>query len=77
MKTTFSESSAPPFELNALAPLRIGGLAQALLDNAENPDQVRRIARELLDLEPHILAMLIDVAEATPELAEFPELVAA
>jgi len=59
MKNTFSESSQPQFELNALAPLRVGGLARSLLKNKNNPAEVERIANELLALEPHLLEMLI------------------
>lgn len=68
MKNTSLKSSPPQFELNALAPLRIGGLAQALLDNKDNPTEVERIARELLDLEPHILELLIAEGEKSPGL---------
>jgi hypothetical protein len=68
MKATSSKSSQPQFELNALAPLRIRGLANALLENKNNPAEVERLANELLDLEPHILAMLIAESEKLPEI---------
>jgi len=55
--------------LNALAPLRVGGIAQAILDNKDNPVEVERIAKELLDLEPHLLEMLIEEGEEAPALA--------
>jgi len=38
-----------------------------LLENAEDPAEVRRIAGELLDLEPHLLAMLVDAGEKIRE----------
>ena len=66
-KTISLKSSSQRFELNALAPLRVGGLAKALLENAEDPAEVRRIAGELLDLEPHLLAMLVDAGEKIRE----------
>jgi len=67
-KTTSLKSSSPRFELNALAPLRVGGLAKSLLENKENPREVERIARELLDLEPHLLELLVAEGERAPEL---------
>lgn len=69
MKNTFSESSQPQFELNALAPLRVGGLARALLENKNNPAEVERIANELLALEPHLLELLIAEGEKAPALS--------
>ncbi len=68
MKNTSLKSSSPGFELNALAPLRVGGLAEALIENKDNPIEVERIARELLDLEPHLLELLIVEGEKTPAL---------
>jgi len=68
VKNISLESSSPPFELNALAPLRIGGLARALLENKDNPVEVERLAKELLDLEPHILELLVIEGEKTPAL---------
>ena len=68
MKNTFSKPSSPQFELNALAPLRIGGIAQAILDNKNNPAEVERLAKELLELEPHLLEMLIAEGEKAPAL---------
>ncbi len=50
-------------EVNAMAPLRVGGLAQAILDNAEDPAAVRATAREILGLVPDLLAMLVSTAE--------------
>ena len=67
-KSTSLKSSSPRFELNALAPLRVGGLAKALLENAEDPAEVRRIAGELLDLEPHLLELLVAEGDRAPEL---------
>ena len=52
-KATSSKPSSPQFELNALALLRVGGLARALLENKDNPAEVERIANDLLALEPH------------------------
>ncbi len=68
MKNTSLKSSSPQFELNALAPLRIGGLARALLENKDNPAEVERLANELLNLEPHILELLIAEGEKAPVL---------
>lgn len=68
MKNISSKSSQQRSELNALAPLRIGGLAQSLLEHKNNPKEVERIARELLALEPDILALLVNEAEKTPAL---------
>lgn len=67
-KTTPLESSSPQFELNALAPLRVGGLARELLENKDNPVEVERIANELLALEPHLFEMLIAEGEKAPAL---------
>ena len=50
-------------EVNAMAPLRVGGLAQAILDHAEDPAVVRANARELLALVPDLLAMLVITGE--------------
>ena len=69
MKNSSSAQSLPPSELNALAPLRVGGIAQQILDNAEDPAKVRALARDLMALEPDLLEMLITSAEGTPELA--------
>ena len=68
MKALSCKPSLPPSELNALAPLRVGGLAQAILDNAEDPAKVRELASDLLELEPHLLGLLVASAEGTPEL---------
>jgi hypothetical protein len=68
MKNTSFEQSPPQFELNALAPLRVGGLARALLENKNNPTEVERIAKELLDLEPHLIELLIAEGEKAPAL---------
>jgi hypothetical protein len=68
MKNTSLEQSSPQFELNALAPLRVGGLARSLLENKDNPAEVERIAQELLALEPHLLEMLIAEGEKMPAL---------
>lgn len=59
--------SLPPSELNALAPLRVGAIAHRIFESAEDPAKVRELAQELIDLEPHILTMLIDRGEALPE----------
>jgi len=59
MKNTSFEQSSPQFELNALAPLRVGCLARSLLENKNNPADVERIAYELLALEPHLIEPLI------------------
>lgn len=69
-KATSLKSSLPPSELNALAPLRVGGLARGILEAAKAGDleKVKELAQGLLDLEPHIHAMLIERAEGTPEL---------
>ena len=67
-KTTSFKPSSPPFELNALAPLRVGGIAKAILDNKNNPAEVERLAKELLELEPHLLEMLIAEGEKAPAL---------
>jgi len=63
MKNTSSEQSSPQFELNALAPLKVGELARSLLENKNNPAEVERIARELLELEPHLIELLIAEGE--------------
>jgi hypothetical protein len=68
MKNTSLEPSSLQFELNALAPLRVGGLARSLLENKDNPAEVERIANELLALEPHLLEMLIAEGEKAPAL---------
>lgn len=67
-KAISCEQSKPVSELNALAPMRVGGLAHAIIDHAEDPAKVRELAQEIVDLEPDLLAMLIERAEATPEL---------
>lgn len=67
-KNTSLKSSSPQFELNALAPLRIGGIARALLENKDNPTEVERLANDLLALEPHILELLIIEGEKSPAL---------
>jgi hypothetical protein len=48
--------------------MRVGGLARALLEDKNNPAEVERIARELLDLEPHLLELLIAEGEKAPAL---------
>jgi hypothetical protein len=63
--TTSSESSNPQFELNALAPLRIGGLAKKIIAAKDDPALVERLARELLSLEPHILELFCLEADKT------------
>jgi hypothetical protein len=68
MKNISLEQSSPQFELNALAQLRVGGLARSLLENKNNPAEVERIANELLAPEPHLLEMLIAEGEKTPAL---------
>ena len=68
MKNTSFEPSSPQFELNALAPLRVGGLARSLLENKKNPAEVERIANELLTLEPHLIELLIAEGEKAPSL---------
>jgi hypothetical protein len=68
MKNTSLEPSSPQFELNALAPLRVGGLARSLLENKDNPAEVERIANELLALEPHLIELLIAEGEKAPAL---------
>ena len=68
MKNTSLEPSSPQFELNALAPLRVGGLARSLLENKDNPAEVERIAQELLALEPHLIELLIAEGEKAPAL---------
>jgi hypothetical protein len=75
MKATSLKSSSPPFELNALAPLRIRGLAMQLIENKSDPARVEKLANDLLELEPHLLALLIEESEKTPELEieETPE----
>jgi hypothetical protein len=65
-KATSSKPSSPQFELNALALLRVGGLARALLENKDNPAEVERIANDLLALEPHLLELLIAECEMAP-----------
>jgi len=50
----------------ALAPLRVGGLARSLLENKDNPAEVERIAKELLALEPHLIELLIAEGEKVP-----------
>lgn len=69
-KTTSYQLSLPVSELNALAPLRVGGLARGILEAAKAGDlaKVKELAQGLIDLEPDILAMLIERAEGTPEL---------
>ena len=68
MKNTSLEQSPQQFELNTLAPLRVGGLARALLENKDNPAEVERIANELLELEPQLLETLITEGEKAPAL---------
>lgn len=65
-KRTSSKSSPQQSGLNALAPLRIRGIAEALLQNRNDPDEVERLANELLTLEPDIFALLIDASERLP-----------
>lgn len=68
MKNTSFEPSPQQFELNALAPLRVGGLARSLLENKKNPAEAERIANELLALEPHLIELLIVEGEKAPAL---------
>lgn len=68
MKSTSLKSSSQRSELNALAPLRIGGLAQMIIDHKNDPDKVEMFAKELLDLVPDILELLIAEAEKAPAL---------
>jgi hypothetical protein len=63
MKNTSFELSSPQFELNALAPLRVGGLTRSLLENENNPAERERIANESLALEPHLIELLIAEGE--------------
>jgi hypothetical protein len=39
-----------------------------LLESKDNPMEVERIARELLDLEPHLLELLVAEGQRAPEL---------
>jgi len=39
-----------------------------LLENKDNPAEVERLANELLNLEPHILELLIAEGEKAPVL---------
>lgn len=55
-------------EVNAMAPLRVGGLAQTILEHAEDPAVVRATAREILGLVPDLLAMLVSTAEGMEQL---------
>ena len=68
MKNTSSKQSSPRFELNALAPLRVPGIAQALLDGKDNPVEVERLANELMDLSRHLIELLVAEGERAPEL---------
>jgi predicted transcriptional regulator len=63
MSNIFLESSSPPLKLNALAPLRLPGIAEALRENKGRPEEVERLARELDELVPHIFEMLIAEGE--------------
>jgi hypothetical protein len=65
---TSSAQSSPRLELNALARLRVGGLARSLLENKNNPAEVERIANELPALEPHLIELLIAEGEKAPAL---------
>lgn len=67
-KTTSLKSSSVQFELNALAPLRLPGLVQALRDNVNKPSEVLRIAEEIDSLVPHIFELLVLEADKTPPL---------
>lgn len=69
MKNTFSKSSLRQSELNALAPLRVPGLAHALIENKHNPDEVEKLALELLSLSDDLIELLIAEGEKTPALA--------
>lgn len=66
MKNTSLKSSRQQSELNALAPLRLPGLAQALRDNCNDPAEVLRIADEIDGLVPHIFELLLIEGEKTP-----------
>lgn len=66
-KNTSLQQSSPQFELNALAPLRVPGIAQALLDHKDNPIEVEKLARELMDLSRHLIELLIAEGEKSPE----------
>jgi len=68
LKNTSSAQSSPRFELNALARLRVGGLARSLLEKKNNPAEVERIANELLALEPHLIELLIAEGEKATAL---------
>ena len=66
--STFSELSLPPSELNALAPLRVPGLAKAILENKDNPAEIERLGQELMELSRHLIELLITESEKLPEL---------
>ncbi len=68
MKNTSSKPSLPQSELNALAPLRVPGIAQALLDHKDNPAEIEKLARELMDLSHHLIELLIAEGEKAPAL---------
>ncbi len=70
MKEQSFEQSSPQFELNALAPLRIAGLARKIIKaNAGQNAEIDRLANELLDLQPHIIEMLCSEADKLEEEA--------
>lgn len=68
-KNTSLPPSSQQFELNALAPLRVPGIAQALLDHKDNPVEVQKLAAELMDLSRHLIELLVAEGEKAPALA--------
>jgi hypothetical protein len=68
MKNTSSKQYSQRFELNALAPLRVPGIAQALLDGKNDPIEVEKLANELMDLSHHLLELLVAEGDRAGEL---------
>lgn len=53
-----------PSELNALAPLRIRGIAEQIRENVDDRAAVLALVDQLLELEPHIIMLLIETGDA-------------
>ena len=68
MNNTYSGSSQPQSDSNALAALRVGGLAQTIIDQKDDPAAVESNAREILNLVPEILDLLIEEGEKAPPI---------
>jgi hypothetical protein len=60
--------SSEQSELNALAPLRLPGLAQALMENSHDQAEVERLAEELQRVARDVIELLVEKADQLPAL---------